>query len=125
MVLAPQEPNSGAMLLRSGFDQVGSASHHNEGQEIPILRVPVGDESNARVLENIPDALEAGRGYFFGFLVEGYVNPAPVEGVASRATRCRTRKEVSSGERTAGSSLIPLSAGRITVMIHSVKCIGS
>jgi hypothetical protein len=70
------------MLLRSGFDQIGSAAHHDEGQEIPILRVPVGDESNVRVLENIPDALEAGRGYFFGFLVEGYVNPAPVEGVA-------------------------------------------
>src|SRR5918993_3965876 len=70
------------MLLCSGFDQAGSSAHHNEGQKIPILRVPVGDESDARVLKDVPDAFEAARGYFFGFLVEGDVDPAPVEGVA-------------------------------------------
>jgi hypothetical protein len=84
VVLAAQEPDGGSVLLRTRLCKLRPAAHHDERQKVPVLRIPVGDEGHARVFDDVPHTLEACRGYVFGFLVEGDVNPAPVEGVADR-----------------------------------------
>ena len=74
VVLAPQEPYGGGVLLRARLQELGPAAHHHERQEVPVLGVAVGDQGHLRVLDDVPNAFEIGNGYVFRLLVEGYVD---------------------------------------------------
>jgi hypothetical protein len=59
VVLAPQEPGGSVVLPGIRFQKLGTATHHHESQEVPVLCIAVGDEDDVWVFEDVPHAFEA------------------------------------------------------------------
>src|SRR3712207_5667476 len=84
VVFAAQEPHGVSVLPGARLQKPSLPADHDEGQEAPVLGVTVGDEGDARVLEDVSHPLEARRRDTLGLLVEGDVDPAGGTGVADR-----------------------------------------
>src|ERR687893_2899218 len=84
VVLPAQKPYRGGVLLCARLEQPRPSTYHDEGQKAPVLCVAVGDQGDARVLEYVPNPLQARGWYILRLLVEGDVDRSLRAGEANR-----------------------------------------